>query len=78
MDPGCYQYDNCYDENGFTMRSNFSFMSAGREQALQQCNQALCDYADAHPDAFGSTLVQGYFTSVPVGACHSTLHGVTH
>jgi RHS repeat-associated protein len=75
LDAACQAHDGCYDRgyNGkaFTPLSNWDpFQSPGRVQALQQCNQNLCNAAAQTNDP-GSIRVILFFTSVPVGACYS-------
>ncbi len=73
LDAACQAHDLCYGAHGFTSFSNWSpylspLLSQSQEQALQQCNQALCNAA-SHSNDPGSTRVQMYFTSVSAGAC---------
>jgi hypothetical protein len=70
LDAACQAHDQCYDANGFTPGSNWNpFQSPNQIQALQQCNQNLCNAAAQTNDP-GSTRVALFFTQVvPVGAC---------
>ncbi len=70
LDAACKAHDQCYDANGFTPWSNWNpIQSPGRIQALQRCNQNLCNAA-AQTNNPGSTRVFLFFQQVvPVGAC---------
>jgi hypothetical protein len=74
LDQACQAHDFCYDAHDFTAFSNYDPMlvvSPAKLNALQSCNQSLCNASRTSARGNGgSRLVDGYFTSVvPVGAC---------
>lgn len=73
LDTACMAHDACYAAHGFTSLSNWSpylspLLTQAQEQALQQCNQTLCNAASQTNDP-GNTRVVLYFESVLAGAC---------
>jgi hypothetical protein len=71
LDNACQAHDFCYDAHGLSVFSNLNpFLSFQKYQALQQCNQQLCDAAHgAARNDTGSLRVELYFTLVPIGSC---------
>jgi hypothetical protein len=72
LDEACKAHDACYDANHLSAGSNFSpFLSQSQQNALQSCNQQLCNAARTSSDP-GTSRVNFYFTyTVSLGAsCH--------
>lgn len=70
--PACKVHDDCYTAHGLTPGSNRDpSLPSFKEEQLQQCNQQLCNAAQANPSASGSTLIPFYFGRVLKGACES-------
>ena len=74
LDSACQAHDQCYDTHNLSVGSNFNpFAPASQIQALQACNQQLCNASSGLSD-LGATRVSLYFQTVPiVGACHNVM-----
>jgi hypothetical protein len=69
LDAACQAHDACYDQNHLSAGMNWGVgLTPQNAQALQTCNQNLCNAASTLNDP-GSTRVVLYFMSVPYGSC---------